>query len=496
MSGFSEYLENYMKENKITAARLAGELEVDRTTVFRWMKGKREPKSVELVMRIAQELHMPAAARKEFLGEYDKLLLGEETVNGYQYVGRLFHDLKYAALEASEEMRNVFWRREARVAEGMLCLKSRKEISLCASALFASLASGKEEAGLNLLLQPVYDEIQEALLAAFGSGGSHVKIEQILCLEQRIEKSHENLDNLRRVLPLCFAGIPYEARYYYDFLPNHINEMSWMPNIILAGSCVLQFDYKMESGIFMNDEAYAGAVRQQYEAFREQSSPLAFRCNDLQNTVSVFGEMVEEMVVRDIRKEKAVVTIFHEPCMAVCISSDLYEKYLFPIPVKEQLIALMEASHGNWRGMTYLTPSNGNKTKTLSYFQKEGLRKFMETGIISELPQAFYQPLPPKIRRLVLARMIEIFKTGLVTYRLLPDDIELPENIYFYWGTEDRQLYLNYVKPMEMSQIQIAEPGVCRVFRQWLEYLEVKERLCGEEETMRFLVEMQEKYRV
>lgn len=494
MSGFSGYLESYMKEHQITAAELAGELGVDRTTVFRWMKGKREPKSVELVMRIAQDLHMPAAARKALLEEYDKLLLGEEVVDGYKYVGRLFHDLKYAVLEASEEMKSAFWRREARVAEGMLCINSRKEISLCASALFSFLAGRKEEAALLLLVQPVYDEIQEALLAAFSEDASHVKIEQIICLEQRIQKSHESLTDLQRILPLCFAGISYEARYYYDFLPNHINEMSWMPNVILAGSCVLQFDYSMSSGIFMNDEAYAEGIRKQYEAFREKSAPLVFRCDDFPNSVSVFGEMVDEMVIQDIRKEKAVITIFHEPCMSVCISSDMYEKYLLPIPAKEQLIALMQVSHGNWRGMTYLPPSNGNKTKTYSYFQKEGLRKFMRTGIISEFPHKFYQPLPLEMRRLVLARMIEISKTGLVEYRMLPDDIELPEHMYCYWGTEERQLYLNYVKPMDMSQIQITEPGICRVFRHWLEYLEIKNRLCGVQETMEFLLGLLEEY--
>lgn len=384
-----------------------------------------------------------------------------------------------------------------KMAKGMLALKSEKEIEMCASSLFVALARKNDNVTLNLLMQPSYEAIQDMLFSVFGAEkGSHVKIEQIVCLEQRIQKSYENLDNFWHILPLCFAGIPYEARYYYDFLPNHINEMTWMPNVILAETCVIQFDYAMGSGIFVNDEEYVRTIRRQYEGFRERSAPLVFQCGDFPNTVSVFGEMVDEMVIRDVQKEKAVVTIFHEPCMTVCISSDLYEKCLIPIPAKEQLIALMEVSHGDWRGMTYLPPSNGHKTKTYSYFQEEGLRNFMQTGIISEFPHEFYHPLSLRERRLVLERMIELTRTGLVIYRMLPDELELPENIYFYWGTEERQLYLNYVKPMDMSQIQIAEPGICRVFRQWLEYIEEKEMLKSAEDTVRFLEKLVLEYAI
>lgn len=120
----------------------------------------------------------------------------------------------------------------------------------------------------------------------------------------------------------------------------------------------------------------------------------------------------------------------------------------------------------------------------------------MRTGIISEFPHEFYQPLPLRERRLVLKRMIELSRTGMVIYRMLPDDLELPENIYFYWGTEERQLYLNYVKPMDMSQIQIAEPGICRVFRQWLEYIEEKEMLKSAEDTVRFLEKLVLEYEI
>lgn len=492
MSGFSEYLTDYMKEHKVTAAELASELDVDRTTVFRWMTGKREPKNVELVMRIAQELHMPVPARKKLLEEHDKLVLGEEAVNARKYVEQLLHDLKYAVLEASDEMREVFWSREARVAEGILRLKSGKEISLCASALFAHLAGKEEETVLRLLVQPVYEDIQEALLTAFGAGGGHVKIEQIICLEQRIQKSHENLNHFRRILPLCFADIPYEARYYYDFLPNHINEMSWMPNVILAGSCVIQFDFSMSSGIFINDERYVGAVLHQYEAFRKQSVPMAVKCTDLQTTVPMYDGMLGD--VGD-QKKNAMITVFHEPCMAACVSSDIYEEYLAPIPAKKQFIALMEAAHGDWRGMQYQIPSTGNLTKTCSYFQIKGIKNFMRTGIISEFPIGFYRPFTPEKRLLVLGRMIKAAKEGIVAYRLLPGDIELPEKICFYWGTEEKQLYLNYVKPLDMSQIRIAEPGICGVFRKWLEYMEVKGMLYSEEETVRALEELEKEYK-
>lgn len=64
MSAFSEHLENYMKEHGITTAELARELEMDRATVFRYVKGKREPRSREAVGRMADALHMTLSDRK------------------------------------------------------------------------------------------------------------------------------------------------------------------------------------------------------------------------------------------------------------------------------------------------------------------------------------------------------------------------------------------------------------------------------------------------
>lgn len=100
--------------------------------------------------------------------EYDILVLGEEVVDGHRNVNKLFHDLKYAVLEASEDNRNRFWRENMQMGKGMLALKSKKEIEMCASSLFVALVRKNDNVTLNLLMQPSYEAIQDALFPCLG----------------------------------------------------------------------------------------------------------------------------------------------------------------------------------------------------------------------------------------------------------------------------------------------------------------------------------------
>lgn len=486
MSGFSDKLEQCMKECGINAAELAQELGVDRTTIFRYMKGKREPKDAKIVKGIADALHMTLQDRKQFMEEYDNLILGEQVVKGYQYVERLFKHLG----NEKQEHRNTFWDIKKQAEVNFFCLNSRREIEMCVLALFWALEQREEEVVLQILMQPEYEEIQNALSDIFGKQKvENIRIEQIICLEQQVQKSYENLERFQQVLPLCFSDISYEARYYYDSVKNHINEMSWTPNVILAGNCAVQFDYDMSQGIFVCNEKYAGAIRSQYEHFRGRSLPLVIKGSGVKEIMPFY----EELLTRT--ENRTVAVTFTEPCIGSCISREICEAYLMSFLEKEQLIAQLEHFYGKWKGTEYLPPEEENEVKVESYFCMKGIRRFMETGIMREFPESYYHPAPMKLRRLILARMIKLLKSGRGLYRLLPEEVSLPENISFYWGADEKQLCINCIKPEDILQIKIGEPGICQVFRQWLEYMDKKGMMLSVEETLDALRRLAEEYR-
>ena len=56
MLGFSEYLQNFMKINSISMVELSKETNIDRTVIYRYVKGTRVPSDINIVIRIADAM--------------------------------------------------------------------------------------------------------------------------------------------------------------------------------------------------------------------------------------------------------------------------------------------------------------------------------------------------------------------------------------------------------------------------------------------------------
>lgn len=482
MSNFSEYLEKYMTEKSITSAMLAEESNIERTVIYRYIKGKRIPQEIEIVIRMADSLHMNIQEKKQLLEEYDKLTLGELTVNSYKYVCRLMEKL------VATEQKSLFrqWKKSVTanisLEDNTVLLNSREEIMSRVFNLFEyALTKESSNMTVHFIMQPIYDSVQNFILPFFE--GTNVKIEQIVCLEQSLAKSYKNLEIFQQILPLCFKKINYKVLYYYDSLDHHINERSWIPNVIIVGSFVLQFNYNMTQGIIVRGENYIRGMIKEYENLQEQSRAFLMNGGSAMHLLSIYNK-------EDI---KGGGMIFQQPCMGCCISRDLYEKYLYSFPGKEEFIERMITTRGDWKGNIYY-PNKNHDIKLLSFCKWNFVEEFMERGMIREFPDKFYHPLELDDRKKLLDRMIYLVKSGCVSYRFLDDEIMIPENIVFYWDEEQNFIYLNQIKEDSFVQIEVMEQGIYRTFQYYLEYLEKKGMIATKEESLEKLERLRGKY--
>lgn len=492
MSKFSKHLENYMNDREITVAELAAETGMDRVTLYRYIKGTRTPSDVATVEKILDALRIRVAEKQEFLEEYDRLILGEQVVDSYQYVNKLLKELKY--ISQNIYLQEHTWKEfvEMPLNENVIVLNSQKEIELCVISLYEEVfKANDQDASIHFLMQPTYAPIQELMVSSFL--GKNIKIEQIVCLEQSIQKSYRNLEVFRQLLPACFADMDYEVRYYYSYLTEHINEMSWMPNVILSGSYVLCFDYNMEKGIFVNNKDYASLMHEQYAFFRKNSEPFLIKTEGLDCTQQLYKAMLGDFKDSSTMEDKTVNTLFVQPCLGMCVSSDVYEEYLHPLPMKEYFIQGMAATRGDWDGLTHLHSGENLPLDTVNYFQLSGLKDFMEHGRIREFPSGFYKPLSQETCKTLLKRMFVLLSEGNMKYKILSDQVEMPSNMCFYLGG-DKRMFMNLVKDDAFIQIQIVERGICQVFSQYLKYLEDKRILSDSEEAEVLLKEFAKEY--
>lgn len=491
---FSRHLKRYLKEHDMTVAELAAEVGVDRVNIYRYVKGERTPDDTETVEKILDALRMRNAEREKFLDEYDRAKMGEQVVDSHRYVNRLMTELK--KISSNNVPKQHSWKQFVKMPteNNVICLESKKEIEICAALLMdCEIKCEKTDKEVCFLMQPTYKIIQELMISSFYH--TDVRIEQVVCLEQNIQKSYNNLELFCQLVTNCFSEMDYHVRYYYSTLQEHINEMSWMPNMILTDVGVLQFDYEMEYGVFVENEVYVKCMKDKYSHFRKHSNPLVLKTEGLECAKQLYEGMLEDFKNPLGDDDKVVTTLFLQPCLGMCVSTDMYERYLYPSPMKELFTMGMAATRGDWSGLKHLHSGQNLPLKTANYFQLSGLKDFMESGRIREFPTGFYQPLPEEDRKMLVQRMFVLMKEGNMKYRIMADAIDMPQNVCFYLGGGER-LFLNMVRDDAFIQIQIVERGICQVFRQYIEYLEKKKILLNEQESEMALREFASAYQI
>lgn len=479
MSDFSEILCGYMKRHFVSTVDLSKETGIDRTALYRYSRGTRIPSSLDVVEKIADALQMSGNERKILLEEYDKLIYGESSVYSFQYMKNMLIMLNETTRKDSMFFHHWRMHRELEIDTNILCLNSKEEIATCVLNLMEYVAGTCHQEKIYMVMQPVYEEIQKYILPIFGQ--SDIKVEQIICFEKNREKGYENLKIFQEIFPLCFGYPGYEPFYYYDSLSSHINSMSGMANFIIVRDYIIQFDIAMQNGVVIKETVYRDAMYQQYQFLKAQSKKLLMRDGDV-GTVQEFANQI---------KDWHGGCIFRQPCMALCISRKWYEEHLYNIEGKEDFINGMVKSRGDWIEGEYIPPVESWR-KCVSYGTKSGMEEFMRTGRIEEFPSGFYSPFTVRERQMLLERMIRLAQEERIAYRLLSEEMGLFGSIQIYWDEQRKRLSLNRVRENSISQIIVGEHSIYRTFHRFLEFLEKKEMVMDEKESLKWLIKLRE----
>ena len=78
MSVFSDMLKNFVHEKDVKVGALAHYCELERSTVYKFINGKREPMSLELVERIAHFLKLTPSETLHFQEAWKMARMGED----------------------------------------------------------------------------------------------------------------------------------------------------------------------------------------------------------------------------------------------------------------------------------------------------------------------------------------------------------------------------------------------------------------------------------
>ena len=291
---FSELLKSFINEKNISVKKLAANIQMDRTLIQKYMSGSRVPKNYREVQKLAGGMMLLPEQQGELLDAYYRNLYGDKTYEGYRKIMETLEGMKdfrmkepaspgifpYIVTAEPREESEYVRHGKMEVEQAFICVL-RKE---CERA-------GEEPLLIRMMMQPDQNEMLKLLLHAVG--GRNVTLEHIICLDCD-GNNNENIMLIFSVLALAAECGAYHVYYYYDDIRSHINEMTLLPNMVLAGESVFLCNRDRSECMILHKSAAAEFFAGQYNYMKKSAAELAMHYE---------LEGVDEGILRDIQMD-------------------------------------------------------------------------------------------------------------------------------------------------------------------------------------------------
>lgn len=383
MNEFANLLSELIKEKDVKVQAFAKYCGYDRANMYKILKGQRTPSDREIVEKAAKYMHLLPSEEEKLWEAYEISVQGYDNYYRRKDVEKFFSELLLTsnldtAVPTIEKPAQFHM-----LEQESIPLRGTYEVD---AALFHLIGDEiqRKDGHLRLLVQPESNSLS-SILAAHGNSACQTRVDHIVCLSStpknmRFGKNY-NLDCLRSVLPLYNYHYDYHTWYYYSRVPVQERKFSLFPYMILSSkyACVLTAD--MQKGYITAEEKMLQLLGEIFEEYLEGSKPMIRCIESLEEQFEVTGKILQS--------GNEIQSFQMTPCLTPVLTDDIYEKYIKKdLPGRAELIRTLhtygEAIH---------------KAENIHYITSmEGIRRFLDTGMVSEWPQELYEPLETEDR--------------------------------------------------------------------------------------------------
>lgn len=463
MNNFHDLLVRYIEERKVSVARMAEYCGLERSSLYRILRGQRTPSSEDLVRQMSTYLCLNPAEEDDLLLAYRIELIGYETYSRRQFIDefiRNFHTAKvtnelYTPVIEHTEQRDIF-------AQPM---DNRSDVIKAFTNVIVSECHNPDGGHIRLFMPPD-QEFVNLLLTAASSCTVPVRVDHLIQLHQSesaIAASKENFQLILDTLPLISKNVDYRPYYFYSeviprlplFLPYQCftsGSIMWLAEDLCGGLAVHhptifpfmadQFDRTLEHchRLYVPQDLKSIITREQVELIAG-STEHSVRQMISFPPLSVDRATAEKHAAKDLPNRDEALQMFARDL-------DSYQQ------VYEQKCAQLISS-------------------------RAGLENFSRTGLIPRYPIRNYSPLEPEERRAVLHRLKNIAET--VDFRLLRRDIfNYNDGLSIIVGEHHCCLEI-YFSTSPSKFLIIDEPNFIAAFQDYFESLNGQDLFSREE---------------
>lgn len=264
-----------------------------------------------------------------------------------------------------------------------------------------------------------------------------------------------NLECLKKILPYYNYNYQYNTWYYYGDISANSYEFTMFPYMILTSEygCLLTAD--MKKGYLISEPE---VLKQMREMFRRQKKQSRKLINCVENIAEQF-ETVGNMVAT----KYSGYSLQDDPCVMAFLDAELIQKYVAPQMENREILVQMTTEYCRCLA----------NQDVMYVFSMEGIRCFLETGIITELDPVLYTPPTVEDRIKIVEKILE-YKEGTGTRFLKTPMSDRKTNMNLYVTSEHGLLRIALQEKKVFLDIILEESELLHSFYDYCESMEAE----------------------
>lgn len=463
MSKFSERCKYFLTENGTNVYRLSKEYALECTTLQRMVTGKRLP-NIDFVKRFCDALRISYAEKQNLLELYLIQQIGETTYNNRKCIKMLLNNL--ALNESSSLLESLDLPGSDSYA---INTHSYKVDLMVKSTLNKAFAKGNTSFILTNFPASSQNFFHQLRLLNIEYPKSQVMIKHLINFKIDSDDTAFNLNILNNVLPLSISNkLNYTSKFHYS----RLNEFDYLqimfPYYIITADELLLISASLQKVISVNDADMIKYYTNEFEKMEAQSS-------DLIHTTKNYHEAFIEYTRLHEQREQPFYIIEPTICSINVMEKDdiikLFSQNIQALGIDADKILTYQKSLVN-----------------TSFFTREGLEYFCDTGIFAGQLGSLLMPLQKEKRRKVLHNYLNSDFDSF----LLDESFRVPLNLNIEICGRERINFIcfNQKEPLNISFFSIDESSICNAFYDFVTSLKNSENTLSKEQTKNIILEM------
>lgn len=467
MSYFSEVFSNLTKDKETDVPQMSIYCNVDRSNMYKILRGTRNPPSMGVLNRIREYLRLTPSEWQRLNDAWHITVLGEKTYYRRKNVEHFllsFPDDYSSTWRQSSIQHSVSNQDFLSTSPPSLALETQMDVNTILLQMLTKEAA-KSHGNISILAQPDYSFLFQTLTGLLPADS--LNVEHIFSLSNLEELSTDHqirhIQYLETIFPLFVtSGLAYLPLYYYGDTPDLFNDYSLLSCIVMTSEHVLLCTPDFQQGIFFNDPEMWTATRNSVDNLKKNCKPL-FKITNVD-----LAHFDQYLPIRKLMRPGHLTYIIQEEgCLLPLLTVNIMQEFLdFSLIDREMIINLYWAIGKDAQAEM----ADDGESWLHQFFTKNGLFYFVRTGQFRELPPQFCRPLSRESRIYLLKEFQKYCQSGL--YRMLKAPLENLSGNLRLAVMDDIGYLVLCRKNQPITYLLFDEPYYLEIFYDYMQSLE------------------------